>query len=207
MHLLEICNIKFWNLLGSSVTLQKNVNLYYFLNLHAQCPMSICALLWSTTKLCFRISSLTFFFTVLHISTYSMWSLVVLFSNISLRLFFRALVGDDIFRFFCFLGVFELVLCLITVSTWMRPSQAYNTSRRHCATHSTQTRHKARKAAGVSRRHSDINIHGYLAYTHALSVNTGSMSVLANTMLRSRAESVTVPRRNCPRPFNYQAGG
>ena len=46
-----------------------------------------------SSKLCFRISSFAFFFMVLHISTYSMWSLGVLFSIISLRFFIRALVG------------------------------------------------------------------------------------------------------------------
>ena len=56
-----------------------------------------------SSKLCFRISSFAFFFMVLHISIYSMWSLGVLFSIISLRFFIRALVGDDIFGFFCFL--------------------------------------------------------------------------------------------------------
>ena len=40
---------------------------------------------------------------VLHISTYSLWSLGVSFSIISLRFFIRALVVDDIFGFVCFL--------------------------------------------------------------------------------------------------------
>ena len=45
-----------------------------------------------SSKLCFRISSFAFFFMVLHISTYYMWSLGVLFSIIYLRFFVRALV-------------------------------------------------------------------------------------------------------------------
>ena len=52
-----------------------------------------------SSKLCFRTSCFAFFFVVLlvlHISTYSMWSLWVLISVISLRFFIRALVGDDI---------------------------------------------------------------------------------------------------------------
>ena len=65
------------------------------------------------SKLCFRISSsFAFFFMVLHISTYSMWSLGVLFSIISLRFFIRALVGDDIFGFFCFLVCFAMLTAL-----------------------------------------------------------------------------------------------
>ena len=44
-----------------------------------------------------------------------MWSLGVLFSIISLRFFVRALVGDDIFGFLCFLVCFVMLiaLCLI----------------------------------------------------------------------------------------------
>ena len=68
-----------------------------------------------SSKLCFRISSIAFFVMVLHISTCSMWSLGVLFSIISLRFFIRALVGDDIFGFFCFLVCFAMpnALCWI----------------------------------------------------------------------------------------------
>ena len=65
-----------------------------------------------SSKLCFRISSLAFFFMVLHISTYSIWCLGVLFSIISLRLFIRALVGDDIFSFFYFLVWFAILIPL-----------------------------------------------------------------------------------------------
>ena len=60
-----------------------------------------------SSKLCFRISSLAFFFMVLHISTYCVWSLGVLFSIISLRFFIRSLVGDDIFGVF----LFPVLLC------------------------------------------------------------------------------------------------
>ena len=44
-----------------------------------------------------------------------MWSLGVLFYIICLRLFIRALVGNDIFGFFCFLVCFAMLiaLCLI----------------------------------------------------------------------------------------------
>ena len=68
-----------------------------------------------SSKLCFRISSFAFFVMVLHISTYYMWSLGVLFSIISLRFFVRALVGDDMFGFFCFLVCFAMLnaLCWI----------------------------------------------------------------------------------------------
>ena len=65
-----------------------------------------------SSKLCFRISSLAFFFMVLHISIYSIWCLGVLFSIISLRLFIRALVGDDIFSFFYFLVWFAILIPL-----------------------------------------------------------------------------------------------
>ena len=70
---------------------------------------------WISSKLCFRISSFAFFFTVLHISTYYLWSLGVLFSIISLRFFIRALVGDDIFGFICLLVCFAMLnaLCWI----------------------------------------------------------------------------------------------
>ena len=56
-----------------------------------------------------------FLFMVLHISTYSMLSLGVLFSISSLFLFIRALVGDGIFGFFCFLVCFAMLnaLCWI----------------------------------------------------------------------------------------------
>ena len=56
-----------------------------------------------------------FLFMVLHISTYSMWSLGVLFSIISLRFFIRALLGDDMFGFICFLVCFAMLnaLCWI----------------------------------------------------------------------------------------------
>ena len=63
-------------------------------------------------KLCFRISSLAFFFMVLHISTYYMWSLGVLFSIIYLSFFIKALEGDDIFGFFCFLDCFAMLIAL-----------------------------------------------------------------------------------------------
>ena len=53
------------------------------------------------------------FFMVLHISTYSMWSLGVLFSIIYLRFFIRALVGDDIFGFFCFLVFFATLIAFV----------------------------------------------------------------------------------------------
>ena len=68
-----------------------------------------------SSKLCFRISSVAFFFMVLHISTYYMWSLWVLFSIISLRFFIRAHVSDDIFGVFCFLVCFAMLnaLCWI----------------------------------------------------------------------------------------------
>ena len=49
-------------------------------------------------------------FMVLHISTYSLWSLGVLFSII--RFLIRALVGDDILGFFCFLVCFALLVPL-----------------------------------------------------------------------------------------------
>ena len=72
-----------------------------------------------SSKLCFRISSLAFFFMVLHISTYSMWSLGVLFSIIYLRFFIRALVGDDIFCFFCFLVRFAMLIALCWIISVM----------------------------------------------------------------------------------------
>ena len=59
------------------------------------------------------------FFMVLHISTYSMWSLGVLFSIISLRFFIRALVGDDIFGFFCFLVCFAMLKALCWIISVM----------------------------------------------------------------------------------------
>ena len=72
-----------------------------------------------SSKLCFRISSLTFFFTVFHISTYSMWSLGVSFSIISLRFFIRALVGDDISGFFCFLVCIAMLIGLCWIISVM----------------------------------------------------------------------------------------
>ena len=72
-----------------------------------------------SSKLCFRISPPAFFFMVLHISTYSMWSLGVLFSIISLRFFIRALVGDDIFGFFCFLVCFAMLTALCWIISVM----------------------------------------------------------------------------------------
>ena len=44
-----------------------------------------------------------------------MWSLGVLFSIISLRLFIRALVGDDIFGFFCLL----VCLAMLNALCWV----------------------------------------------------------------------------------------
>ena len=74
---------------------------------------------WISSKLCFRISPLAFFFMVLHISTYSKWSLGVLFSIISLRLVIRALVCDDIFGFFCFLVCFAMLIALCWIISVM----------------------------------------------------------------------------------------
>ena len=71
------------------------------------------------SKLYFRVFSLTYFFTALHISKYSMWSLGVLFSIISLRFFVRALVGDDIFGFFCFLVCFAMLIALCWIMSVM----------------------------------------------------------------------------------------
>ena len=73
----------------------------------------------SSSKLCFRISSLAFFFMVLHISTYYMGSMVVLLSIISLRFFVRTLVGDDIFGFFCFLVCFAMLIALCWIISVM----------------------------------------------------------------------------------------
>ena len=78
-----------------------------------------------------EISPLTFFFMVLHISTYSMWSLGVLFSIISLRFFIRGLVGDDNFGFFCFLVCFavRIALCwIISVMFLFRLSMSSRSS-------------------------------------------------------------------------------
>ena len=72
-----------------------------------------------SSKLCFRISSLAFFCMVLHISTYSMWSLGVLFSINYLRFFIGALVGDDIFGFFCFLVCFAMLIALCWIISVM----------------------------------------------------------------------------------------
>ena len=72
-----------------------------------------------SSTFCFRISSFAFFFMVLHISTYSMWSLGVSFSIISLRFFIRALVGDDIFEFFCFLVCFAMLKALCWIISVM----------------------------------------------------------------------------------------
>ena len=55
---------------------------------------------------------LAFFFIVLRISTYLRLSLGVLFSMIFLRFFIRALVGDDILGFFCFLVYFAMLVVL-----------------------------------------------------------------------------------------------
>ena len=84
-----------------------------------------------SSKLCLRISSLPFFFMVLHISKYSMWSLGVLFTIISLCFFIRALVGDDIFGFFCFLVCFAglIALCwIISVMFLFRLSMSSHSS-------------------------------------------------------------------------------
>ena len=59
-----------------------------------------------SSKLCFRKSSIAYSFMVLHISTYSRWSLRVLFSIISLHFFIRTLVDYDI------LGIFCVLVCL-----------------------------------------------------------------------------------------------
>ena len=64
-----------------------------------------------SSKLCFRISSPAFLFMVLHISTYSKWSLEVFFS-ISLRFFIRALVGDNMLGFFYFLVCSAMFIAL-----------------------------------------------------------------------------------------------
>ena len=56
---------------------------------------------------------------VLHISIYSMWSLWILFSIIYLRFFIIALVGDDIFGFFCFLVCFAVLIALCWIISVM----------------------------------------------------------------------------------------
>ena len=48
-----------------------------------------------------------------------MLSLGVLFSIISLRFFIRALVGDDIFGFFCFLVCFAMLIALCWIISVM----------------------------------------------------------------------------------------
>ena len=62
-----------------------------------------------SSKLCFRMSSLAFFFTVLHISTYSMWSLGVLFSIIprgySCYVVFRFLVYEEAYTCLSIVGL------------------------------------------------------------------------------------------------------
>ena len=99
--------------LSSSVIIRFFPSLCVLLTFFKLLDASIVSLI--SSKLCFRISSFAFFFMVLHISTYSMWSLGVSFSIIYLRFFIRALVGDDIFGFFCFLVCFAMLnaLCWI----------------------------------------------------------------------------------------------
>ena len=60
----------------------------------------------------------SFIFMVLHISTYSMWSVGVLFCIISLRFFIRVLVGD-IFGFFYFLICFFMLIARCSIISVM----------------------------------------------------------------------------------------
>ena len=103
--------------LSSSVIIRFFPRLCVLLTFFKLLDASIVSRIYS--KLCFQISSLPFFFMVLHISTYSMWSLEVLFSIISLRFFIRALVGDDIFGFFCFLVCFAMLIALCWIISVM----------------------------------------------------------------------------------------
>ena len=48
-----------------------------------------------------------------------MWSLGVLFSIISLRVFIRALVGDEMFGFFCFLVCFAMLIAFCWIISVM----------------------------------------------------------------------------------------
>ena len=70
-----------------------------------------------STKLRFRMSSSAFLFTVLHITTCSMCSLRVLFSNIYLRFFIRAIVGDDSLGFVCFLVCFAMLVAICWINS------------------------------------------------------------------------------------------
>ena len=103
--------------LSSSVIIRFFPRLYVLLTFFKLLVASIVSRI--SSKLCFRLSSLAFFFMVLHISTYSMWSLGVLFSIISLRFFIRALVGNGIFGFFCFLVCFAMLIALCWIISVM----------------------------------------------------------------------------------------
>ena len=73
----------------------------------------------STVRVVLSDAFPSFHFMVLHISKYYMWSLGVLFSIIYLRFFVRALVGDDIFGFFCFLVCFAMLIALCWIISVM----------------------------------------------------------------------------------------